>query len=206
MSDDTTTPPPVDPAAPPADPPKPATGDGDEPLGPPGLKALESMKERERAARAELRERDAAMERMREDLAKAQGREAEYAALKAEQERHAELIAARNRGLLEARVESAAKGVLQDPDLALKLIDLSVIDVADDGTVDRAAIEAAVSDLVKNRPYLGVQGPGVFRGGADSGPRKADAKSLDQQIADARANGDWRSAIRLENQKLPLGG
>jgi hypothetical protein len=108
--------------------------------------------------------------------------------------------------LLEARVEVAAKGVLQDPDLALKLIDLSTIGVGDDGTVDRAAVEAAVADLVKNRPYLGVQDPGVFRGGADTGPRKEDVKSLDQQIADARANGDWRTAIRLENQKLPLGG
>jgi len=199
-----TTPPAVDPASP-TDPPPPATG-GDEPLGPAGVKALEAMKERERATRAQLRERDAEVERMQADLAKAQGREAEHEALKAEREKQAALIEARNRGLLEARVEVAAKGVLQDPDLALKLIDLSTIGVGDDGTVDRAAVEAAVADLVKNRPYLGVQDPGVFRGGADTGPRKEDVKSLDQQIADARANGDWRTAIRLENQKLPLGG
>lgn len=41
-----------------------------------------------------------------------------------------------------------------DPDDALRLVDLSDVDVDEDGTVDRRALRAALKDLAKRKPHL----------------------------------------------------
>lgn len=173
--DDTKTPPPADPAAPPADPTKPATGDDDKPLGPPGEKALEAIKEERRVLKEQLRSWSDLGVKPEEvaELLKTREGEAERQARR-EMERAA--IAKANERLLAAEVRAAAKGVLADPADALKFLDLSTVEVGDDGTVDSSAIEAAIGDLVKSKPYLAAaQGVGSW-GSADPGPRNGDVK------------------------------
>lgn len=42
----------------------------------------------------------------------------------------------------------------EDPEDALRLVDLSDVDVDDDGTVDRKALRAALRDLARRKPHL----------------------------------------------------
>lgn len=44
--------------------------------------------------------------------------------------------------------------VWEDPDVALRLADLSDVDISDDGKVDKKALRAALRALAKEKPYL----------------------------------------------------
>lgn len=136
------------------------------------------------------------------ELAKLQGKEAEYTAAQEAAKVKSEALAAANDRILRAEVRAAAAGKLTDPSDALRLLDLSSFEVGDDGEVDGAALAAAIDNLLQTKPYLAAQGERRFQGGADGGTRKESAKSLDDQIADATAKGDTRLALHLTNQKL----
>lgn len=143
--------------------------DGEDALGDKGKKALDAMKAERNRVREEARQ-------MREELealkAQVEGREAEY---KAEQEKRAAEQAAldkANERILKAEVRAAAAGKLSDPADALRFIDLSSLEVSDDGEVDADAIASAISDLITNKPYLAVQDGKRFQGDADAGTRK----------------------------------
>ena len=168
--------------------------DDDKPLGPAGEKALQAEKEKRRKAAQELRDAKAEIERLRNggDEAAQKATEVEKAA-----------IAKANTKILRAEVKAAAAGKLANPALAVKLLDLSKFEVDDNGDVDQGEIADAISELLREEPYLAAETPKRFQGGADQGARKkVKPASLDERIAEAEANGDWAQARRLKSSKL----
>lgn len=119
----------------------------------------------------------------------------------AEAERRARAEAAREYGARLARAEFrahvAAKGIKVDDDV-FDLIDTTKF-VDESGEVDDTEIKKAVAKLAKLAPKPGGTSGGDFAGGNGSG---APAKSLQEQIAEAEAKGDWRTARRLKTQLM----
>lgn len=95
----------------------------------------------------------------------------------------------------EFRAAVAAAGI--DLGDAADLIDTTRF-VDKDGEVDTDGIKAAVKKLAKLAPR-GAGRSGGDLGGGGSGDQ---AQSLDKQIAQAKADGNWRRAMQLENTKL----
>lgn len=180
--------------------------DGAEALGDPGKRALAAMKAERRAAQDEAR-------RLREELeeikAKAEGREKEFAAEQERRKVEAEALAKANDRIRKAEVRAAAAGKLADPADALLHLDLEQFEVGDDGEIDQAAVEAAISELVKSKPYLAAQGgtgpvfesPGSRRKGAPAGQlTKADLEGMTpEQISAARAEGRLNDLLGIKN-------
>ncbi|GAA4684566.1 hypothetical protein [Streptomyces youssoufiensis] len=95
----------------------------------------------------------------------------------------------------EFRAAVAAAGI--DLGDAAEYIDVTRF-VGEDGEVNVAAIKSAVTKFSRLAP----RGPG--RSGGDLGGGSGhQAPTLDSQIAQAKADGNWRLAMRLENSKLP---
>ncbi|GAB3952532.1 hypothetical protein GCM10029976_090900 [Kribbella albertanoniae] len=84
---------------------------------------------------------------------------------------------------------SMLSGVVTAPDLALPHLDLSAIDVADDGTVDADALKAQVEAVLEKYPVLAVDADGNQppHPHADLGPRKTPPaqKSVSDQLREA---------------------
>jgi hypothetical protein len=78
-----------------------------------------------------------------------------------------------------------------DPEDALRLVDLSDVDVADDGTVDRKALRVALKDLAKRKPHL-VKKPAKASG-------KADDDDEDDEEQDQRS--PRRSAATMNGKR-----
>lgn len=171
--------------------------DGEESLGDPGKKALDAMKAKWQAERARA---NAAEQAAAEALAKAEGKEKEYAAEQERRRVEQEALSKANQRILKAEIKAAAKGILADPTDALTFIDLSSFEVGDDGDVDAQAITAAIDNLITSKPYLAAQGERRFQGGADGGPRKETGPSLEDQIAAASKAGNYALAIALKRQ------
>lgn len=174
------------------------TSDAEHALGDAGKKALDAMKADRNQARDDLKALRAEFDAFK---AKADGKEAEHAAAIEAQRVKDEALAAANARILSAEVRASAAGKLADPQDALRFIDLSSFEVADDGSVDGSAITAAIEDLIKTKPYLAVQDGKRFQGTADAGARNESAPSIDQQIAEATKAGDHARAIALKRQK-----
>lgn len=133
---------------PPADPPK-----GDDAAG------LKSALESERALRrdADKRAKDAAKLQARIDELEAAGKsESEKAITAAKREGHAEAMAVANRRLVTSEARAlAAEAKFRDPSRVVKLLDnLDDVTVAEDGTVDSAAIRKQLDELAKDADYL----------------------------------------------------
>lgn len=141
--------PPADPPStdgPPADPPK------DEPLGEPGMKALEA----ERAARKEAEKKAKRAEELEAELAQLRQDSMSEQERAIEQARQEAAEAARNAVLsevreerLNARVEAAATGKFADPKDAAAFLDLSDLDPD-----DTEAIAAEIDRVLEAKPYL----------------------------------------------------
>ncbi|MCT2042615.1 hypothetical protein M3D15_04600 [Pseudoclavibacter alba] len=145
-------------------------------LGEKGHAALVKEREARKQAEKELRAAHALLEEAR---AKAEGREAEHAeAVKAREAQEAAIAKANERVLMYA-LKSAAAGKLTNPADAAVFVDLSQFEVGADGQFDEAAVEAAIDDLLKERPYLAVAAPRRFEGSADQG-RKGAAPGSDK--------------------------
>lgn len=136
----------------------------DEPLGESGKRALESEREGRRDAEARAKAAERAAREATSDREKA------IAEAKAEARR--EILDEANSRLLRAEVKAAAAGRFTNPEVAVKLLDLSAFKVADDGSVDTKAITAAIDKLLDDEPYLAVKTT-VVTGSADQG-RKGD--------------------------------
>ncbi len=146
----------------------PDTAKGDESaLGDPGKRALDAMKAERNAAKSELANLRAELDALK---AKAEGREAEHAAEREAQKVRDAALAVANARILKAEIRAAAAGKLTDPADALRFVDASGFAVGEDGEVDSAAVQAAIADLLKERPYLGVK-DARFQAGADGGAR-----------------------------------
>jgi len=171
---------------------------GADALGDPGKKALDAMKakwkEAERRAREEADAR-AALE------AKLNGQEAEHHQQIEAQRVKDEALAAANLRIKKAELRVAAKGKLSDPGDALTFIDLDAIDVDDEGNVDTAALEAAVDDLLKKKPYLAAQGGSRFQGSGDGGARNGLTKPpqlTEAEVKKLYAEGKHDEIVKLK--------
>lgn len=170
---------------------------GEAALGDAGKKALDAMKQKwkdaDRAAKDAAAERDALK-------AAAEGREAEHKAEQDTQRIKDEALAAANERILKAEVRVAAAGKLADPADALRFLDLSSIEVGEDGEIDAATIASAIDDLLTQKPYLAAQSSTRFQGAGDGGTRNEGGKKQQftgedvkrmtpQQIVEAKAAG-----------------
>lgn len=72
-----------------------------------------------------------------------------------------------------------------DPEDALRLADLSNIDVADDGTIDSKAVANVLKELAKNKPHLVKVAATEASGSANNGNRKGNQGKPDvaQQLS-----------------------
>ena len=160
-----------------------ATTEGETALGDAGKKALDAMK-------TKWKEADAARKALEADFAefkaRAEGKEAEFAAAQEAQRIKDEALAAANSRIRNAEIRAAAKGVLTDPSDALTFLDLDAIEVSEDGEVDPASIKAALDSLIQTKPYLAVQDGKRFQGGADGGTRKESGASQLSEADDKR--------------------
>lgn len=100
----------------------------------------------------------------------------EQALEQARAEARTEATTKANERIVRAEVKAAAVGKIKNPTLALKLIDISGIDVDDDGEVDSDALQSAIADLLTEYPELAAD-TARFGGGADQGARGKQAKS-----------------------------
>lgn len=134
------------------------------------------------------------------EIAKLQGKEAEYAELQKQRESEQAALNKANERILKAEVRAQAAGKLADPQDALLHIDLSSFEVGDDGEVDAAAITDAITDLITTKPYLAVQDGKRFQGDADAGARK-EARPAQLNEADVKrlaAEGRHEEIVRAK--------
>lgn len=179
--------------------------EGADALGDKGKQALDRMKAEKKAEREARLKLEAEFKALK---AQVEGKEAEHRAQQEAQKLKDDALSAANTRILKAEVRAAAKGQLADPADALLYIDLSSLEVGDDGEVDSAAIEAAVADLVKKKPYLAAQGGKRFQGGADGGTRNEArpaqltrddlSKMSPKQIEEARKKGQLNDLLGIK--------
>ncbi|NLA65904.1 MAG: hypothetical protein GX862_08300 [Leucobacter sp.] len=190
-----------------------SVGDGDDPvddpadapLGEAGERALEAMKKKERETRAKLREAKA------EIAALTAPKDGEQTPDQMRQEIERTVRAELNREIVAARVEAAAASLLADPSDATAFIDLSELDVDENGKVDPSDIEDALKDLLAKKPHLAKQD--ATQGGskkrvpevpADPAGGTHEPLSLDERIAAAQKAGDFKTVIALQNERLEV--
>jgi hypothetical protein len=176
---------------------------GEEALGDPGKKALDTMKAEKRAALQEARDAKAERDALQ---AKLDGKEAEHAAAQERRALEDAALAKANERILKAEIRAAAATALADPTDALLYLDLSNFEVGNDGEVDTDAVRSAIADLVKNKPYLAAQAgtqttvfesPGAHRAGEGAGQvTEAEfARMTPSQINDARKAGRLKGLL-----------
>ena len=155
-------------------------------LGDAGKKALDAeraaRKVSEKAAKDAQKERDDLAARLSEidEANKSDSEKAIEAARKeADAAARAEVTTAYEQRLLEAEVKAAAAGKITDPEDAIRLLNLGELEKNAEGEVDRKTIEAAIADLVKQKPYLAT-GAKPGSGSADGGARSSGGVTFAQ--------------------------
>lgn len=104
------------------------------------------------------------------ELEAASATDLEKAAKAARDEGRTEVLTVANARLVNAEARAAAAELrFKNPALAIKSVDLSSIEVNDDGEVDAGAVRAALAELANAEPYL--VGDGRPKGDADQGAR-----------------------------------
>lgn len=155
--------------------------EGEEALGDPGKKAIDTMKQKLRDAEKRAREAAAEAAQFRRE-AELRDKPAEEQALEAARaEARAEANAKANERILRSELKAAAAGKLADPTDAALFIDLTQFDVSGDGDVDSDALNDAIADLIQRKPHLAAQKQNRFDGNADQGPKREAGV---QQITD----------------------
>lgn len=173
----------------------PGTDDGDKPLGPAGEKALAAWKERAKAAEAKVSEFEQAnLTEQERAVAEAEARgKAEGQALAQAAEFRAELRVA----AADKLNKQAATDLSSDAALAMKQLGFDEVPVTATGDIDAEAISAAIDAYVEARPYLA--GDATPPPSIDQGSRTpAPNPSIEDAIAQAEANGDWKTARQLK--------
>ncbi|MET9479873.1 hypothetical protein [Streptomyces sp. NPDC006638] len=192
---------PPTPPAPPAVPPAAGTDpagppEGDPVLGPAGEKALAEWKKRAKDAEQQAKDQAARLKAFEDrDKTEAEKQAEALTAAKARADSATRLA-------VSASVQALAGGRFQDPLDAVEALQNGSY-LTDAGEVDQAAITVALDDLLTKKPHWAASGPRAPRPDPSQGPRAGGIPgSVDQQIADARAKGDWRTVLSLENSKL----
>lgn len=155
---------------------------GQEALGDPGKRALDTMKARLKAERDARTKAEADLAAAK---AAAEGREAEHAAAVEAQRVRDEALRNANQRIVRSEIKAIAAKHLADPLDALRFLDLEDFDVDENGDVDTASIEASITQLVHNKPYLAAQGGNRFQGSGDGGARnESQLAQITQQELD----------------------
>lgn len=120
-----------------------------------------------------------------------------------------ELQAATNTRLIAAEAKAALTGIVHKPATALRLLDLSDVEVDADGNVDTQALDDLIVKLLEDEPYLAVaQGtPQRFQGTADQGPQgaaKSEEQRLSEELAEATQKRDFPRAISIKQRMAAL--
>lgn len=164
----------------PNEPAEPIEGEPTEPTEPvepePAEDPAEGLKKALAAERKLRKEKERELRTLVEEREHANLEPDEKALADARREAAAEATSAANKRILRSEVRVIAKGRLADPADALVYLDLEDFEVGDDGEVDSEAIEDAISDLLKRKPYLAADTGEKFRGGADQGARGKQSK------------------------------
>jgi hypothetical protein len=151
-------------------------------LGDAGIKALQDERKARRAAERAAKAAQAEIEKLREATLS----ETERAIAEAKRLGREEALTEANSRLVFAEAKAAATGRLTDPADIAAFIDLAQFDVSEDGSVDTKAINSAIDDLLKSKPYLAAQRVGgSVDGGARGKPQSAqsDMNSLIRRAA-----------------------
>jgi hypothetical protein len=124
-------------------------------------------------------------------------------------ELRAEFAEATNKKLVAAEAKAALAGKVHKPATALRLLDLSDVEVDADGNVDTQALDDLIVKLLEDEPYLAVaQGtPQRFQGPADQGPRgaaKSEEQRLSEELAEATQKRDFTRAIGIKQRLAAL--
>jgi len=100
-----------------------------------------------------------------------------------EQERQEAQARDRDRAIRLSALEAAARLGFRDPDLAVRLIDPSAVEVRDDGTPRN--VERLLSEVLARSPYLARPGASADFGGGNrgAGPAGTDMNSLIRRAA-----------------------
>lgn len=161
-----------------------------------GLKsALAAEREQRKTLEKQARTNARAAEEL-EQLKQKSMSDQEKAVQAAKAEGRTEAAREHGRVLAEAKFEAALARKQLDLGDAADLIDVGKF-VTDDGTVDQDAIKKAVDKLAKLAPKAPPSSGGDFAGGNGGG---APAKTLKDQIREAEAKGDWKTARQLKSQ------
>lgn len=124
-------------------------------------------------------------------------------------ELRAEFAEATNKKLVAAEAKAALAGKVHKPATALRLLDLSDVEVDADGNVDTQALDDLIVKLLEDEPYLAVaQGtPQRFQGKADQGPQgvaKSEEQRLSEELAEATQKRDFTRAIGIKQRLSAL--
>ena len=179
------------------------TNNDDEALRPEGVKALNEWKKRAKEAEKEAKrakELEAQLAQFEEANKSEQDKLLEKARKEAAEQARNEVMSEVQREKLETQVLKQALGKLNDPDDAIKFLDL-------DELQDEApeAISSAIEELVTSKPYLAASATRPT-GSADQGVRKtteglaqltrADlARMTPQQISEAQEKGQLNDLL-----------
>lgn len=166
-------------------------------LGDAGKKAIDAMKAERNQAREDAKRLQAEVAQLK---AKEEGREAEYQAELERQKVKDEALSKANDRIRKAEIRAIATGKLADPNDALQFLDLSSLEVSEEGAIDTALAEQLITDLLTSKPYLAAQSGKRFEGNADGGPRnvgdgkrqltQSDLESMSpEQVNQARKDG-----------------
>ena len=174
-------------------------------LGDPGKKALDAERQARREAEKRAKRADdleAELNKLREQQMSEQEKAINTA--RDEARREAETEFARER--LTDRIRVAAARRLNDPEDAVRLLDLDGIDPSAENVT--SAIEEQIGQLIESKPYLAVTSA-TPSGSTDAGSRQTppqerqltreDLKSMTpQQINDARAKGQLNELMGVK--------
>lgn len=189
------------------------TDAGDKPLGEAGEKALQAWKDRAKKAEADAKranDLEAELAEIKRSQMDDHEKAIDDARREAAEQARAEALGSVNGRLFTAELKAATTGallpaaaqdLLVDTTVALKLLGLDEIPVTATGDIDSEAISQAVATYVEARPHLAASATQT-PGSVDQGARTtAPAKSIDDEIAEAEAAGNWDLARRLKLHK-----
>jgi len=153
---------------------------GADALGDKGQKALRAMKDRVKASKKAEREAKAELERFRNSAGKSEEQLAEQ---QQREQREAAILNKANERIVRSEIKSAAAGKLQNPSIAVRLLDLSDFEVDEDGNVDEDEIAQAIDELLEREPYLAVQSGGGPKFDSARGKPKVAKKLTEKDLA-----------------------
>lgn len=184
----------TEPVEPPAEPEAPAEN-------PDLVKDLVEQRKALRAERANLKRE---LDEVRAQLANRDKPAEEIALEQARREAREEAQNAYNQRIVTAELKAALAGKVTNPALALKVADISAIEVSDGGEVDMQSVTDVIQALITEYPELstGVPRPRIPDVPADPATKPSTPPTLEEKIAAAQTAGNVAEVIALQNQRL----